>query len=136
MIVEGGDIFQGTPLSSVFKGEPDFRFLNSIGLDAMVVGNHEFDFGLDVLRQRISEAKFPVLAANVTYDDGRLLTRPYVIRRLSNGLRVGIVGFVTDDTPETTDPMNVSGLVFQPPSLTAARYVPMLDDSAGPGLPS
>jgi 5'-nucleotidase/UDP-sugar diphosphatase len=131
LLLEGGDIFQGTPLSSVFKGEPDFRFLNMIGLDAMVLGNHEFDFGIEILRQRIQEANFPVLAANVLHEQGGgLLARPYVLRTLSNGVRVAIIGFVTDDTPETTDPLNVSGLVFQPPLLAASRYLPALEDSA------
>ncbi|MBA2564095.1 MAG: 5'-nucleotidase C-terminal domain-containing protein [Gemmatimonadetes bacterium] len=131
ILVEGGDIFQGTPLSSVFKGEPDFKFLNMIGLDAMVLGNHEFDFGLDVLRRRMSEADFPILAANVlTKDGGRLLARPYALRELPNGVRVGILGLVTDDTPETTDPVNVASLTFQPPLLAAARWVPVLQDSA------
>lgn len=130
VLLEGGDIFQGTPLSSVFKGEPDFKFLNMIELDAMVLGNHEFDFGLDILRQRIFEAHFPVLAANVLFKEGgERLARPYALRTLPNGVRVAILGFVTDDTPETTDPMNVEALVFEPPVLAAARYVPAVEDS-------
>jgi 5'-nucleotidase/UDP-sugar diphosphatase len=131
LIVEGGDIFQGTPLSSVFQGEPDFKFLNSIGLDAMVLGNHEFDFGLDVLQKRISEAKFPVLAANVRWNEGgELFAQPYLLRRLSNGVRLAIFGLVTDETPETTDPVNVRDLVFEPPMLATARYMPILQNRA------
>jgi 5'-nucleotidase/UDP-sugar diphosphatase len=130
LLLEGGDIFQGTVLSSVFKGEPDFKFLNTIQLDAMVLGNHEFDFGLDILRKRIAEARFPVLAANVRMKDGSLLTEPYAIQRLSNGVRVGILGLITDDTPETTDPINVEPLIFEPPLLTAAKYVPELEAKA------
>lgn len=131
LLVEGGDIFQGTPLSSVFKGEPDFKFLNMVELDAMVLGNHEFDFGIEVLRKRMAEAKFPVLAANVLQKEGgERFTIPYVLRPLENGVRVAIIGFVTDETPETTDPLNVSGLVFQPPLLAAARYLPELEEKA------
>ncbi len=131
LLLNGGDVFQGTPLSSVFKGEPDFKFMNMVGVDAMVLGNHEFDFGLDVLQRRMSEAEFPILAANVRRKNGgAAFATPYVLRSLSNGVRVGILGMVTDDTPETTDPINVTPLTFVDPLLTAARFVPALDDSA------
>ena len=131
LVVFAGDLFQGTPLSSVFQGEPDFRFLNAIGLDAMVLGNHEFDFGLEVLQRRVREAEFPVLAANVRWrGTGRLLVQPHTLLTLPNGLRVGIVGLVTDETPRTTDPRNVQDLVFEPPLLAAAEVVPALAETA------
>jgi 2',3'-cyclic-nucleotide 2'-phosphodiesterase (5'-nucleotidase family) len=131
LLLNGGDVFQGTPLSTVFKGEPDFKFMNMVGVDAMVLGNHEFDFGLDVLQRRMSEADFPILGANVRRKNGgAAFTTPYVLRTLTNGVRVGIMGMVTDDTPETTDPINVTPLVFVDPLVTAARFVPALDDSA------
>jgi 2',3'-cyclic-nucleotide 2'-phosphodiesterase (5'-nucleotidase family) len=97
----------------------------------MVLGNHEFDFGLDVLLERIHEARFPVLAANVRWKrGGKLLTTPYVLRTLSNGVRVAIFGLVTDETPETTDPINVTDLVFEPPVLAASRFMQALEDSS------
>jgi 2',3'-cyclic-nucleotide 2'-phosphodiesterase (5'-nucleotidase family) len=131
LLLNGGDVFQGTPLSTVFKGEPDFKFMNDVGVDAMVLGNHEFDFGLDVLQRRMSEAEFPILAANVRRKKGRAaFTTPYVLRTLSNGVRIAILGMVTDDTPETTDPINVTPLVFVDPLVAAARFVPALEDSA------
>jgi 2',3'-cyclic-nucleotide 2'-phosphodiesterase (5'-nucleotidase family) len=131
LLLNGGDVFQGTPLSSVFKGQPDFEFMNMVGVDAMVLGNHEFDFGLEVLERRLNEARFPILAANVRRKGaGTAFVRPYVLRTLSNGVRVAMLGLLTDDTPETTDPINVAPLEFVDPSLTAARYVPALEDSA------
>jgi 2',3'-cyclic-nucleotide 2'-phosphodiesterase (5'-nucleotidase family) len=131
LLVEGGDLFQGTPLSSTFQGEPEIRFANLVGLDAMVLGNHEFDFGLDVLRTRMAEANFPMLAANVVEArGGRPFAPPFVVRTLPSGVRVGILGLVTDDTPRTTSPSNVRGLVFEPPLLAAAEHLPALEDSA------
>ncbi|MCI0636073.1 MAG: metallophosphoesterase, partial [Actinobacteria bacterium] len=131
LLLNGGDVFQGTPLSSVFKGEPDFAFMNMVGVDAMVLGNHEFDFGIEVLESRMREARFPILAANVRRKSGGTpFAQPYVLRRLSNGVRVAIFGLLTDDTPETTDPINVTPLTFVDPLVTAASYVPALRDSA------
>jgi 2',3'-cyclic-nucleotide 2'-phosphodiesterase (5'-nucleotidase family) len=131
LLVEGGDVFQGTPLSSVFRGEPEIRFMNLMGVDAMVIGNHEFDFGLEVLRERMADAEFPMLAANVVEArTGRPLAPASVVRLLPNGVRVGILGLVTDDTPRTTSPSNVRGLVFEPPLLAAGRHLPALEDRA------
>jgi 2',3'-cyclic-nucleotide 2'-phosphodiesterase (5'-nucleotidase family) len=131
LLLNGGDVFQGTPLSSVFKGEPDFAFMNMVGVDAMVLGNHEFDFGIEVLERRMREARFPILAANVRRKSGGTpFAQPYVLRELSNGVRVALFGLLTDDTPETTDPINVTPLTFVDPLVTAASYVPALHDSA------
>jgi 5'-nucleotidase/UDP-sugar diphosphatase len=87
--------------------------------DAMVLGNHEFDFGQDVLKKRISEAKFPVLGANV---EGLDLIKPYVIKEVA-GVKIGIIGIVTDDTPVTTHPGNVAGLAFISPLDSVKKYI-------------
>jgi len=96
--------------------------MNPLGFDAMTVGNHEFDFGQEVLQKRVSEAKFPVLGANV---EGLDCLRPYVIREVG-GVKVAIVGLVTEETPVSTHPRNVAGLKFHPPAATLARYLPEL----------
>ncbi|MEZ4550532.1 MAG: hypothetical protein R2874_08690 [Desulfobacterales bacterium] len=54
-----GDILQGTPMSTVFRGDPDIRCLNAMGVDAMTVGNHEFDFGLDNFLKLKEQSAFP-----------------------------------------------------------------------------
>ena len=79
--------------------------------DAVVVGNHEFDFGQAILKERIKEANFPFLGANVT---GLNQLKPYIIKNF-DGLSIAIIGIVTGDTPTTTHPKNVSGLQFLPP---------------------
>ena len=64
-MLSAGDMIQGNNWTNLFQGESVIELMNAMRFDAMVVGNHEFDFGQDVLRKRISEAKFPVLGANV-----------------------------------------------------------------------
>ncbi|HQG31272.1 MAG TPA: metallophosphoesterase, partial [Deltaproteobacteria bacterium] len=63
VVLMAGDMLQGTPMSTVFKGEPDIKCLNVMGLDAACVGNHEFDFGLDNFLKLKSQAGFPFLSA-------------------------------------------------------------------------
>jgi 5'-nucleotidase / UDP-sugar diphosphatase len=74
----------------------------------MVLGNHEFDFGQAVLKKRISESTFPVLCANV---EGLDRLKPFIIKE-RGGVRVGIIGIVTEETPVATHPRNVAGLTF------------------------
>ena len=93
--------------------------MNTLGFDALVVGNHEFDFGQAVLKQRIGEAAFPVLGANV---EGLPEVRPYVLKEIE-GWKVLIIGVVTEDTPVMTHPRNVAGLAFLPAESTIQRIL-------------
>jgi 2',3'-cyclic-nucleotide 2'-phosphodiesterase (5'-nucleotidase family) len=122
LFLAAGDVIQGNNWTNLSRGRSSVELLNMVGLDALVVGNHEFDFGQEVLKTRISEARFPVLAANV---EGFDVLRPYVIREL-DGVRVAILGIVTDDTPVATHPKNVAGLTFRPAAETVIRYLPEL----------
>jgi len=65
-------------------------------LDAMAIGNHEFDFGQENLRRLIGEARFPILSANLFDDDGRPFTRAAAVLEPVPGLRVGVLGLTTD----------------------------------------
>jgi 2',3'-cyclic-nucleotide 2'-phosphodiesterase (5'-nucleotidase family) len=100
--------------------------MNEMKFDAMVVGNHEFDFGQDLLKKRISEAKFPVLGANV---EGLGILKPYVIKEIG-GIKAAIIGIVTDDTPISTHPRNVAGLRFIPPDDAVQKYLKELKSKA------
>ncbi|MCK4303159.1 MAG: metallophosphatase [Candidatus Eisenbacteria sp.] len=93
LLLDAGDVFQGTPYFNLFKGEVDFKVMNSLGYDAMTIGNHEFDCGLEGLASVLRLARFKVVSAN--YDFSRTLLRdrvhPYIIRELGD-VRVGIFG--------------------------------------------
>ena len=112
--VDAGDQMQGTLPSNLFFGATTVRALNVLGLDAAALGNHELDWTVDTLRQRISEAEYPWLAANV-FDSltGRRpeWARPYHIMEFS-GLRVAFIGFMTSATKEIVFPPRVVGLSF------------------------
>jgi len=69
--LSGGDIWTGPAISTWFKGEPAAEAMNAMGYRAAAVGNHDFDFGREVLKQRRAASQFPFLSANVTAQDGK-----------------------------------------------------------------
>ncbi len=120
LLLAAGDMIQGSNWANLFQGKSAIRLMNAMKFDAMVAGNHAFDYGLQVLRQRIRQAKFPVLGANV---EGLPPLKPYVIKEVG-GLKVGIIGVITEDTPVATHPRNVAGLKFMSPEAAVKKYLP------------
>jgi 2',3'-cyclic-nucleotide 2'-phosphodiesterase (5'-nucleotidase family) len=120
--IDAGDQMQGTLVSNYFFGSSTIDVMNAMGVDAAVVGNHEFDWGQDVLQDRVDQAEFPYLAANIFYakkngnpnhgHGGRPhYAKPYTIFEV-NGVKVGVIGIALPETPSVTNPINVSNLVF------------------------
>jgi 2',3'-cyclic-nucleotide 2'-phosphodiesterase (5'-nucleotidase family) len=122
LLLAAGDMIEGNQWAHLFQGKSVIELMNAMKFDAMVVGNHEFDFGQAVLRKRIAEARFPVLGANVVGLDP---LKPYVIKEVS-GLRVAVIGVVTPRTPKLTYPDNVAGLQFKGAAATVEKYWPRL----------
>lgn len=116
LLVSAGDMFQGTPVSNVFRGQSVIEVMNYLKFDAMALGNHEFDWGFDSLRQLAAAATFPFLAANIQDQEGRALplTQSYLILQ-RKGLKIAVIGLTTPDTVYTTKPDNVAGFTFRPP---------------------
>jgi 2',3'-cyclic-nucleotide 2'-phosphodiesterase / 3'-nucleotidase len=131
LLLDSGDTIQGTPLAYYFarkdtdKPNPMILAMNALGYDAAAVGNHEFNFGLDVLWKVKREARFPILAANVKqqYEHAPQRFEPYVIKEIA-GVRVAIVGFVTPAVPHAELPANYKGYEFEPIVDTARRIIP------------
>jgi len=126
IFLSAGDMIQGNNWANLTEGKSVIELMNTMEFDAMVVGNHEFDFGQEVLIKRVKEAKFPILGANV---EGLDVLKPYVIKELS-GIKIAIIGIVTEDTPTSTHPSNVTGLNFHPIESTVGRYLQELKEKA------
>jgi 5'-nucleotidase/UDP-sugar diphosphatase len=119
LFLSAGDMIQGNNWANLFQGKSSIEVMNAMNFDAVVVGNHEFDFGQTILKERIGEASFPVLGANIL---GLSKLRPYIIKDI-DGLSIAVIGVVTGDTPVTTHPKNVTGLQFLSPEDTVEKYV-------------
>lgn len=117
VVVDGGDAWQGTLISNTTNGQSVMDTMAQVKYDAAAIGNHEFDFGRDVLINNIKNAKFPILGANIidTKTGKRVdWTQPYVIVE-KDGLKIGIIGFATPQTTSTTKSTNIEGLSFVNP---------------------
>ena len=103
LILDAGDAFQGSLLSTAFRGRPVIELMNAIGYDAMTVGNHEWDWGVEELLEVMEPARFPLLGANICLSSGERApwAAPYHLIERS-GLRIGIVGFTTIETLQVT----------------------------------
>jgi len=116
LLLDAGDTLTGSLEANRSRGEPVLRAYELLGYAAMALGNHDLDLGQEVLRERIQQASFPVLAANVRDDAGQLpawLRSGVLIER--KGLRIGILGLATPETPSTTMVSNTKGLRFEDP---------------------
>jgi len=114
LVLDAGDEFQGTLISNEFRGRSVTDVYNALGLTASAVGNHEFDFGIPVLKERIAQARYPILAANIFNAGTR--TRPDWAKPsvliTQGGIKIGIIGLATRETPLTTNTVNIVGLDF------------------------
>lgn len=124
VLVDGGDMFQGSPISTVLRGRSVMDFMNAAHYDAAACGNHEFDWTVDTLVARIRQANFPVLACNIfekATNKQPDWIAPYTLVRRGR-VTVGIVGAATPDTPLVTVPKNVSALRFDDPVALINAY--------------
>ena len=113
LLLDAGDASQGTPLVNLSYGKAAMEFMNAAGYDAMTVGNHEFDWGLDNLLQNREAAQFPLLAANITDKvSGELTFQANKVFELSNGMKVGVFGLATPETMTKAHPDKVKGITF------------------------
>jgi len=126
MLIAAGDMIQGNNWANLFQGASVIELMNTMKFDAMVTGNHEFDFGQEVLKRRLGEAAFPILAANVEGMDG---LKPYLLKEIS-GIKIAVIGVVTEETPLTTHPRNVIGLKFISPEEALNKYLKELRPKA------
>ena len=93
LLVDAGDIFQGTPYFNFFKGEVEFKTMSAMKYDAATLGNHEFDIGIDGLVKAMKYAEFPFVNVNYDYKNTPLneIVKRYIIKTIS-GIRIGIFG--------------------------------------------
>lgn len=115
LVLDGGDRISGTPVSTMFEGVPIFEVLNLVGYDAGALGNHEFDHGYKQFLKFRDIANHPILSANAFAPDGSLLADAPALIKTVNGVKVGIIGLITDKTPYMITPSGNEGISFSPP---------------------
>jgi 5'-nucleotidase len=133
LLLDCGDLYQGSVESLLTEGRIMTRALDALGYDAWILGNHEFDWGLDKLVARQGEATTPVLAANIVTREGRPqpLTRvqPFLLREFE-GVKVAVVGLITPGVPSWSLPDLLGDLEFQRSVAALQRVMPAVRAAA------
>ena len=116
LLLDSGDIFQGTPYFNLYKGEPEIKAMTEMGYDASTMGNHDFDGGLDNFAAQLKHATFPIVNCNYNFDGTVMQNKykPYIILKKGNvkigitGVGIELKGLVPDDLNggiKYTDPL-------------------------------
>jgi len=131
LLLSAGDMMQGSADSNLVYGKSIIEFMNAVGFDALEIGNHEFDWGTKVLKERTAQAKFPVLAANL-FDKktGKAATfgKPYTIVK-RNGMNIAIIGVLTPETATKTLPAIIDPYEIKDPADIVNKLAKELKES-------
>lgn len=109
LTLHAGDALQGSPYFLAYKDQADLETLSQISIDAMVLGNHEFDLGNKVLGHFLNGLPFPILSANLVKESNSYLAqiehlKPSIIKTLTNNERIGIVGISLENMAKISSP--------------------------------
>lgn len=135
LLVDCGDTIQGSPLAGVYQAarragttdapEPMMLAMNRVGYDAMAVGNHEFNYGLEGVAAARAVARFPWLSANTATDGSFEAFAPYIVKTVG-GVRIAVIGLTTPAVPQWEKPENYRGLSFEDPEEAVRRSLAAL----------
>lgn len=117
LVFDSGDAIQGLPITNSTKGEDMITLMNAIGYDAMTLGNHEFDFGLDQIKKLHERLQFPLISSNVYVNGARLFEASTIVDKTPgvDGDEFVVIGVTTPETATKTHPRNVADVTFTDP---------------------
>ena len=126
LLFDAGDVFQGTPYFNLFNGELEFKLMSQIGYDAITLGNHDFDNGIDGLANQIKHTNFPIISSNYDFKNTPLenKTLPHHIIYKS-GIKVGLFGLGIE-LKGLVDPKLYGNTIYQDPIVIANNKAKIL----------
>jgi 5'-nucleotidase len=129
LLVDAGDVMQGTPYFNFYRGEVEYKAMSAIGYDVGTLGNHEFDNGVEALAAALKFANFDLVSANYdvkgTVLEGRV--KPYVVKTVG-GIKVGLFGLGVSPVALIT-PANFKGITYNDPVASARAVVKTLKET-------
>jgi 2',3'-cyclic-nucleotide 2'-phosphodiesterase (5'-nucleotidase family) len=128
LLIDSGDIYQGTPVGDKTKGTAVVKWFNAIGYDLWALGNHDFDDGVENARHLVEASSMPVISANIVDEETEEVVpwlKPFIIMDF-DGTRVGITGGITNDMPSLVPQSYLKGIKFLPVAPTLSRYAEKL----------
>ena len=127
LLLNAGDTLHGTVDINLSEGQAMVELMNMVGFDAMVPGNHDFNYGYERLLELKEMADFPILAANIVKDDGTKDFEGYIIKEME-GFKVGIFAITTEETKYKSHPDNTKGIEFADYIETSKKMVKALEE--------
>ncbi len=126
LLFDSGDFFQGSAYYTLFKGDVEIGLMNRMGYDAVTIGNHEFDFGMEEMARVFRLATFPIVCANYDFTGTPCegLVKPYIIIK-RNGIKIGVFG-VSPKLEGLVSPKNCVGVKYLDPAKVALETASML----------
>jgi 2',3'-cyclic-nucleotide 2'-phosphodiesterase/3'-nucleotidase len=129
-LIDNGDLIQGNPFTYYYSKinssgiNPMIKVLNYLKYDAAVIGNHEFNYGQELLENAISESKFQWLSGNILKTNSQecFPYTPYIIREYE-GMKIGVLGLITKHVPNWENTKNIEGLTFGSPVEYSKKWV-------------
>jgi 5'-nucleotidase/UDP-sugar diphosphatase len=129
LVFDAGDTLHGMPIINISKGENAIKILDATGYDLMTIGNHDFNYGQERLKELKGMLKFNMLSANILDSNGKPIFTPYEIKEI-DGVKIAIFGLTTPETAYKTSPSNVKGITFADPIEISKKMVAELKDKA------
>ncbi|WP_373833972.1 bifunctional UDP-sugar hydrolase/5'-nucleotidase [Bacteroides heparinolyticus] len=131
LLLDCGDVSQGTPYYNLFQGEMEIKKMNLMGYDAMAIGNHEFDFGLENMARLFRLARFPIVCSNYEVAGTVLegLVKPYIILE-REGLKIGVFG-LAPKLEGLVQADKSEGVVYKDPIAVAQEMSDLLGGKEG-----
>ena len=126
ILLDAGDMWQGTPYFNLFKGRLEVDAYNLMAYDAVTVGNHEFDYGIDTLLARVVDMNFPIVCANYDFSATSLngIIKPYIVIERKDW-RVGVIGVGVNPEGLILQ-SNIEGVVYNDPIESVNSYANFL----------
>ena len=126
LLFDCGDFSQGSSYYTMFKGDVEVGLMNQMHYDAVTIGNHEFDFGLDNMARLFKMANFPVVCSNYDFGDTELkdIVKPYLVLK-RKGVKIGVFA-LCPEMKGLVSPKNYEPLRFLDPIEVTEKMVPFL----------
>ncbi|WP_338753788.1 bifunctional UDP-sugar hydrolase/5'-nucleotidase [Bacillus sp. FJAT-52991] len=142
LVIDNGDFMQGTPLASYYfhmlrqEIHPMIVGMNHLTYDVAVLGNHEFNYGLDILTKAAADATFPFLSCNIlngaTGDP--FFGKPYIVKKFSTGIKAAVLGVTTHYIPNWEKPAHIQGLMFKDAVTATSKWVKYIRETEKPDI--
>lgn len=142
ILIDNGDFIQGTPFTYHYatyekdKENPMALLANYLDYDAAIIGNHEFNYGMDILNNAISTANIPYLSANILDKNRKkpYFGKPYIIKQIEPNIKIAILGVTTHYIPNWEQPHHIEDLLFEDALETTKKWVSYIRENEKPDL--